>query len=149
MSPETQKVIEHQTRRALASALDDVLSAARAGFSLTAEVRAQAEPVLGLTQGLAGEVQKFNEVQGQIGNAIATLEQYQYLPQVAPIMAVLRTLQPVAAALAAQAVAKQALALLVVPDFNALAATALFGAVNQVEAQFNQAIRQFVEYVEG
>lgn len=149
MSPETQKAIEYQTRKALANALEDVIGAARAGFSLTSEVRAQAEPVLGLTQGLAEEVQKFNEVQSKISGAIRTLEAYQYLPEVAPIMYVLKTLEPVAAALAAQAIAKQALAFLVVPDFNALAATALFGAVNQVEAQFNQAIRQFVEYVEG
>jgi hypothetical protein len=140
--------VRAQAKFALADAMGGIITTAREGLSFTRQLRAQAEPILSLIEGAEAELKRITQTQTQIDDALATLEPYREINEIAILMGVLEAMKTLLIAMIATETARKALALLVVPSPNALGAAAVVVIARKIENQIEEAIRNVVDTLE-
>jgi hypothetical protein len=144
-----QTALEARARTALAGVEDSVVAAVRSAFAGCKELRAQAEPVLGLIETSKAKIERATTAIGQIDDALSRLEPFKDAIGVSPIYAVLNAAKPIIVAQVAGEEARVLLATLTLPAPSALAASVAVVAAKFVEEQTNVAIREFFKLIDN
>jgi hypothetical protein len=145
--PDARAELRRRARVALEAGIGQVASAARAGLDATRQLRAQAEPVLSITESAQRELERLSGIERRINDAVAQLEPYATLPEIAPLKSMLEAMKPLLAALTAVENARLVLATLVVPDPIAVGAAGLVVAAREIETQFETALSGALQFV--
>lgn len=141
--------LERASRQSLSIVVQEIIGPARAGLDFAKVVRAQAEPILSLTDGIQAKINELNDLNAQFQRAIDLLEPHSSIPAVQPLLAYFKTLQPVVVAMSAAETAKLAAAALVLPDPASLVAVAQYEVIKAIEDTLTSGIQQLLSFVEG
>lgn len=146
---QVQEGLRTRAKQALGVAQGEIMVATRAGFAHCKDLRAQAEPILGMIETAQAKINQAVQTIAGLDNALARLEPFKELIEVGPLYAVLQATKPVVTAVIAVEQARIALATIAIPDPAVLGAVAVVVAAKEVERQANSAISQFFKLLES
>jgi hypothetical protein len=142
------ELLKAQAKLVLETGLSSVYAAAREGLQVTRQLRAQAEPVLGILEGAQAEIERLASVQSQLDDSIALLEPYAQISEIATLLFLLNAMKPILVAMAAVETARIALSGFVIPDLGAVGAAALVLAAKEIESGLELALRSVSSILE-
>ncbi|NJK44253.1 MAG: hypothetical protein HC933_08175 [Pleurocapsa sp. SU_196_0] len=137
--------LKAEARAAIDASLETIVVAKRAALEGADALRAQAAPQLAIVSGIKAEIAALAERVNVTRDAIAVLEPYRTLSEVAVFIGVLEASLPLYAALTAAASARAALAALVIPDPITVALAVSDVAAAEVQVALEDAFTAVLE----